>query len=456
MNLEIFLKSEKNETSTDKYQLIDDYNLILYIDPTETLEKTYQEEKVYELVRNAFRSKGYFYDSKDLEKFQIKNAQTIKICSNENNIENTIKFLKNNPSLKSQEPILVVTPNDYDKLDLFLKEDFSTFLKIKIQNQIITYQEFIKMIQLINTIFEKVIELSPLEQLLYLYDEIKRNISEKDQLDNLNSQNITNDLEKEKNNIIKSTVIFDFVVKKLGMNSAIDILKQNNSKKQYYRNFVYVNDEKYNVNSILYFDFYAKSKEEKEDSTYQNYRYFARTKAFFKIIDKDNLISTLTPFFDKNNNPEQAINELNNIQDLKASKLIYSIANYYSLFGMKADYICQLMENNCLKNFIDGKEKCLFYYQDLEPYLEREITIEDLAKCLIFVRQNQQKENSDSYQLNQQILTDTLINTYIEEYSDQQQLYDKALELANYNDFQNKKNYNKKRKIKRRITTGKN
>ena len=154
-----------------------------------------------------------------------------------------------------------------------------------------------KSVQIIDDFVSEVksLNLSPIEQLMYVYDWVRNRVYKME--DKTDEKSVSRDLSSAllsgKIVCLGYSNIFNIVAKKLGFNAEVFYLENKTDEKHgHSRNIVYIKDDKYDIDGVYLFDTTWDSK--KDDKSFLNkYLYFAKTFDELKSIDERmNLVST--------------------------------------------------------------------------------------------------------------------------------------------------------------------
>lgn len=255
---------------------------------------------------------------------------------------NIIGFLKENKNL----PINFFCSNPEILTGNFGPKDLPNLKVIfKNNNETTSYEEFYNMHIFIKDIinFIKHYNLSPLEQVMLIYDIVKSNEYKKE--DDGENYSLSRDLSK----IISSKKIvcegysnlLNFIFDELGFYNNKIYIRFPDKENGHARNFLYLKDDKYNISGFFFMDATYDSKNEKIDKNYlDNYYFFLKPFDFFKklrkeIIDKPSVLDFILKEDDEisskinlmdNNEKRLTLGKLNTFLNLgKSSVSIYFI-----------------------------------------------------------------------------------------------------------------------------------
>ncbi len=257
--------------------------------------------------------------------FNIKEEGDLEIVFNITNVnlkENSWKFIK-----KYNEFNILIYTNTFKDIIDNLGNNVYQNLKIEFPNSEnpILYKEFYDMYQkLIGIVdFIKHYNLSQLERIMLVYDIVKANQYKIENEDE--DYGISRDLNKivssDKIVCVGFSNLIDFILKNLDIKCNIAIYEYSNKENVgHQRNYVYIKDDKYNINGIFFLDATWDSK--KSNKYLDNYRFFLKPFKYFKKIRKNENIISPNKFkiLEKSNNEiikqfdkENNINAMGNI-----------------------------------------------------------------------------------------------------------------------------------------------
>lgn len=257
--------------------------------------------------------------------------------------------------------------------------------------------------------------LSPFEQVMYVYDLVKDH-NYVDSTDSyLESRDLAKILKNDKRVCVGFATLFKSLLDNLNISNNIVFLDGvDNPMRGHVRNMVVVNDSKYDLNHILYFDATWDCKKEKEDVIdIDRYIFFARERLFFLKKDygklKDN--KKYDYFLRKDNDYSFLYKEV--IGVLYESKKFFKLIDwkqYFSSLNISNEYLEKinfLMNNNQGSILLrDDIEFCEFFYKECCKMLNRMIPDETFLRCLYTVRRIENKLNPNKYSLNKQNILD--------------------------------------------------
>lgn len=218
------------------------------------------------------------------------------ILSENNSIDNknVYNFIKKNNNLN----IVLIIKDLNNVIKVFGNENVKN-LKISFKNseEDIQYKEFYEMYQKLEKIkkFVEYYKLSPLEQVLLVYDIVKANEYTKENKDE--NSNVSRDLNQivsgDKIVCVGFANLIDFLLTNLGFKPDFIVTKYTDKKNGHIRNYLHLVDEKYDIDGIFALDSTWDSK--KNDNYLDNYLFFLKPIKFFFNYKKTETITE--PYF---------------------------------------------------------------------------------------------------------------------------------------------------------------
>lgn len=276
----------------------------------------------YDEMRNSFRldyidKEKCFYDLhtlKILEMFCDKentyynyifnNAEYIILDSDD--YLKILNYIKNNKELLNMKILLPhqlkLNNENLESIEKYFKDFNNIYVSTESNVMPINIKDYRKTVEFINEFVLEVesLNLSPLEQIMYVYDKVRNNIytKEKENESSFESRDLTKVLLGNKIVCVGFSKIFDIILKKLNINTMLYDLNSRDKTGGHERNIAYVKDNKYNVEGIYYFDTTWDSKRKNNDTNYlYGYRFFAKTKKEIEEYSKEVYIDTTFPVF---------------------------------------------------------------------------------------------------------------------------------------------------------------
>ena len=337
-----------------------------------------------------------------------------------------IEYLNKNPILYEKKITIKRNYNlsDLDYVKSIYKNIPNLYVYIKENKESITINDYEKTVNEINKIINKVkkYNFSQLEQIMYVYDLIRERVYKKE--NPTDSENLSRDLTSvllgDKIVCVGYAKIFEQVL--LGLNIQVSqhqLINKLTNNSGHVLNVVYVNDKKYNIEGIYYFDLTWDSKTKENDNSYLNsYKYFAKTKEEIgvhyneKYYDEnfkatnENIINELITLLKKRN--------ITNITDEIKEKI-----NELSMFISKKDilYFDDINLNislNISKKRFFKKNHPNEIIEVLEGYkrlLNQPININTLLEVLYNVRKIEYYESPSKYLFDLKYLALTAYNS---------------------------------------------
>lgn len=314
--LNLLLKLDVNEAQLSDNYLFFIENGMLYVVPTNPNEK--------EWITNIKNLKLEYEEYLEYLNISPDDEKITKLISKE--------IIPNVSNLISDASSITIESSDYEKIKRYIKQfNISKDKKIIITNDNLhnpclmsleinkihdvfkssknilleidgntspeSISNCMKSVQIIDDFVSEVksLNLSPIEQLMYVYDWVRDRVYKME--DKTDEKAVSRDLSSAllsgKIVCLGYSNIFNIVAKKLGFNAEVFYLENKmNEKHGHSRNIVYVKDDKYDIDGVYLFDTTWDSK--KDGNSFLNkYLYFVKTFDELKSIDERmNLVST--------------------------------------------------------------------------------------------------------------------------------------------------------------------
>lgn len=277
--------------------------------------------------------------------------------------------------------------------------------------------------------------LSPFEQIMYVYDIIKNRLYKKDNTNYINSRDIVKILNGESIVCLGYSKLFEAILTELNIKSTIILLANDNTDIGHARNMVVVNDNKYNLNHILFFDVTSDAKKLDDiDSSYlNNYIFFARNISIMSQSDRKQNYRIVNKQIYNIDDTKEEIKNITTIDE--AISLILKIrrcwkdidiSNYLETTEINSKYkeeILKILSNKsdfyCIQlEYIDINifEILKDLYKLTIQMLDRKINIEQFTKCLYQVRRIEYYQEPNTYKLSNDNLLKIFLKRYISDY----------------------------------------
>lgn len=377
-----------------------------------SLEKL-KNVKPEEVVKDDYNPSNYTYEKCD----------TLEIIAETLTIDDLVCFIKNNDLDHFKKIEVTLNENMYSNICDLLKIEELKDCTFKLPNNstYITYEELEETSTIIDNITKNIENLSPLEQVMYLYDIVRDRVYEDDIENKSESRDLTKVLLGSKIVCLGYANLFDTLLKKLNISSRIDLLINKKANTGHARNIVYIDDPKYNLKCLSVFDPTFDSKNEEDDISFlESYMYFLKPYDFFLKKEKSHYTNSTIPFF--NYTLEELKTKLGKSEFIPNDMALNTLKSFYALFNMIGKNFTPIL---LISEFSSGEfvsEKALSLYSSFLDYLVFELKPEDFASCVINVRKKQQEISKEKYGLDEDTLTDIIYNRYRECLSSEEEL----------------------------------
>lgn len=310
------------------------------------------------------------------------------------------EFLLEYPELKSKKIVLkeFIEISDFDKIDkLYNKyKDIDAYVSLQGNMDHISLKQCMMTMNYIKSIGDTVasLNLSPFETILYVYDIVRDRYYnyEKEDDRHTESRDLTKVLFGDAIVCLGYAQIFKSILTYLGFKNEIEHLKIKGGKDGHARNEVIINDPKYNINGIYYFDTTWNSKRKgKEDEFLLSYKYAART--------RDEMEKFEGKRYEYVSSPRYSHNFASEFEKVLKERNFRELFPYIKTFN----YLNCVNNGHCfyeLSEFINDNVK----FEDIEDNIKimlrnfnKPISAEIFLKVLNEVRKNEYYLDSEKY-----------------------------------------------------------
>lgn len=376
------------------------------------------------------------FNKRKLKRLEIFMRDKLKVNSAFKNLISSVNFYTNDLNkvynyIKTSEElnglnIIIACTNLDDNMILNAKNLFKNRPNVKIITSSNRKEHEIKDLEkttdIINKIVDeiKMLDLSPIEQIMYSYDIVRNRIYKAEDSGNkwYSSRDLTDVLLGDKIVCEGYANVFNEILTRLGFKASYYCLKNNNNPSNgHIRNMVYIKDDKYNINGVYLFDPTWDSKKSDRDTNFLcSYLFFAKTFIEMKKFDDErNLSSTNIPSFNEElfDILEEKISsdklEDLSLDDIKTFNSIAALLNFderiptlFSLSKQKDIFLPDAL----IKKFKANKSALLKYNTLFKKITDNELPAEVLLSVLYNVRKKE-------YYLNERLYPFSLVNFYI-------------------------------------------
>ena len=394
-----------------------DFSMNVYVDDENTLEKQLKNRKTFDYCMKALEeyweldgevNEDVLKDKEYIEKHfdnLLDSVEYIKLSFNEHD---NMDFIRKNPIILTKKIVLneMLDITDYDKLMSLMNEYKDVVDKIYVSlsgnsnyvSLITCYKTMTKIKEQAEKI--KKLELSPMETIMYVYDQVRNRVYEHENKDEsrFKSRDLSEVMFGDKIVCAGYSNIFTVLLDYIGIKSSrVILVDKNDSRSGHARNVVYVKDDKYDIDGVYYFDPTWDSKGKNETNEFLNrYSYFAKTK---KYMD-DNTSSVLEDkiFSEYSPNMDETIKEIimeKNCEDL----LPYANTLNYMSSLVTHTRLVNPMTISPLSPFFGSfdKEEFLSKFEMIFPKFNKEIPAETMLKIFNNVRKIEYYQNPELY-----------------------------------------------------------
>lgn len=421
-HLLIVLSDSENGMELSPYIYNDEYMITVYVndmvsfkdiigndryfkDMVATFKYMFGFEEENRLLTNYIKENidevKHFLQTSDEISFTGK-ASKVREYINQNNLANRKIFY--NDMLPLKRECLEEIENTLGDLSniVFLIEGNSAPVTLE------EYQKTVKEIEIIAQNVRK-LGLSPLEEIMYVYDLVRdRNyLKEDDSEEYTVSRDLTSVLFGNKIVCAGFTVLFNAILNCLGYKTINFLLSPLKNTAAHMRSLVYVQDEKYDVNGMYFFDPTYECKRGESNSFLERYSFFARTYRQIMQKDKDKFSSNMYRYMDDDivsDIDELFINEEISIVDL-IRRLELPILNRLLRFSGQ--------EEVSIDKGTVSKEDLIDRIYEISVLSNSDITYEKFLGILYNVRKQQYYQDPLKYAFDMESITNILINSKV-------------------------------------------
>lgn len=256
-------------------------------------ELTKRDVPLYSLMINLVN----IYKRRYKKLLELKQAEQIKIVCNKDNFIKSLELAKklNNKIVIEGDSISLT---DYQKIlsdyDIDSLNDFDIKIYYQASNHEISVRELYETSIIIKDISDEIekYNLSPLEQIIYVYDKVKSRVYTKSDKDERESRDLDRVLQGDYIVCVGFSNIFNAVLRSLGIN-AMPLIS---IPKNHQCSLVYIEDTKYNINGVYAFD--PTNDSRCDDKYIDNYNYFGLTIKDIENIFPNEIYNIINITFD--------------------------------------------------------------------------------------------------------------------------------------------------------------
>lgn len=322
-------------------------------------------------------------------------------------LEEISEYIKKNPILKTKKIIINV---DFDLdinflnkfISLFGENNKNIYFNLIGNSSLIGFNEYRDTVCKIDMICKDVerFNFSPLEKIMYLYDVVRDRVylDVGENEDKRISRDLSSSLLGNRIVCVGYAKIFMTLLNKLGIKCREEIFNSVNNDGGHARCEVYIEDSKYNVDGVYYFDpTWDCKKNEKNNNYLYSYRYFALTKSMMDEMDKGKFFQSKFACFSKNivsivkdkvekdgfeNMDRDLVDTINHMAKVINDKHLIDIIGLHPLAP---------------ESFKPDKNKVMSELNKLVKYFDKPLSADILLKILYNVRKNQYYMDSEKY-----------------------------------------------------------
>ncbi len=428
-NLLIVLNVEdENSIELSPYFCDDEYLVTLYINDSVSYEYIIGNDEYFEqmifnfelMYKDDYPQNKKLIELIDEDRSSIKEfLHNFKSLSISGSIDDVKEYIEENEIFLGKDilynGVLSLRRETYEDIVKCFGEDTRLKFLIEGNNAPITIDDYKKTIEKIESIAYSVrsFNLSPLEEIMIVYDFVRdrQYIAEGEEEEYTVSRDLTSVLFGNKIVCAGFAVLFNAILNCLGYRTMPFKLLPTEGFEAHMRSLVYVEDEKYDIKGMYFFDTTYECK--KDDNSFLNkYKYFARTYEQMNNFDRGKLYNELYKYmnYDDITDLEVSLNEdyvsfLDLIKKVDVSKL------------NKLMRFCNLEEIPIGDNNI-SKEDLIDRICEIPMLSNNNINYEIFIGVLYNARKQQYYSNPEKYAFDMDVITDILVKSSITDKAD--------------------------------------
>lgn len=396
----------------DKKSLLNDFKRFIK-------EQNYSEmENDIRLIRQYIN--GTININNDIEYIDIYLVEDNKEKYDDESFEIMKKYIKDNQDFLKNKKIIVSGINQLIQEQLecankYFEQFHNIYYIIEGNSMPVKYDEYYKTYKAINEIINRIksLNLSPLENLMYLYDLFRNRKYKKEENieDCSKSRDLTSVLSGDYIVCVGFTELFDQVAKKLGYSTYQYIITGIN-RHSHIRNLVYVDDPKYGVDGLYFFDLTWDCKKSDDNNFLYSYKFFLKTK---EEMDKHDAGK-----FKKNeifNINDEIIEELKQYDKMSFAAMFDIKDNLLLSIGTISKLLNKDIIRDCMCNLTLGNlksEQIILLFEEYLTKINKPFDSIEFCKLLYNVRKIQYEQNPDFYPFSYDAIKETTINSKID------------------------------------------
>lgn len=413
-------------------------SLVVQTNPNSSLKNLLSGKEIKEnLIKVSNACDEIFITKENCKLIKRYLAKTLWINTNEiilsGNLENIETFLYNNSGFSQAKITLDI---DYSGLDnIFLKElkKFSNtviyehlYIATLENNVTVRVRDYFESMDYVEEIARhiKSLNFSPIEQVMYVYDLVRKRVYNLEPSDKpaYVSREFTYVVNGEYIVCSGYTRLFNVILSKLGINTLDYTIKRKDSYISHMRSALFLNDKKYNIKGVYFFDptWDSRKSDDINNNYLKFYKYFALTKKEMETISNDKYEDIILGKFDKNfiknltntvqNYGPQMINYATKNTVNTLSKLIFKkslMPSFNCLDEEKTKYWPELFKQQIVFNFNNFKRDLYKMYK----YLNSPIDGKTLFDVFLRVKKQEFYEDPNINNVESSSLASTAANS---------------------------------------------
>ncbi len=328
---------------------------------------------------------------KQIEEEYLNNLEIEIFFNSKEELSRMIEIINNSNDLNFTLNVNLSEVLHKDVIKMIDEKSTNKNIKIEYQtdSEAIKYDEYRKMYNKLYSIIDEVksLDLTPLEEVMYVFDIVKSNIYKDDKDNAKNSRDLNKVINTDYIVCVGYSNYMEFILKELGHEIKSVSFKYDDHESGHRRNSIHLKDEKYCIDNLFFLDATANSKRSLEDNEYiNNYLSFLKPYILFNLRKKNEHFVDDIHYLILEYSKEEVENIIKEGLYLKNEKdkdlIVHSLRNILKIKrNIGNDILFAITEDN--------KEKLLEYYDEMYKFSNKGIDSTKFIECLYNVRKNQ-------------------------------------------------------------------
>lgn len=335
-------------------------------------------------------------------------------------IEQITEFIKKTPEIKNKRLVVLnsypLSTEGYERAKkdieiIFNETNIEVSIVIEGNQEATTIEEFKFVLDYIDEIAEEIrkLNLSELEQIMYAYDIVRNRVYTEEEQNELasTSRNLKSIILGNKIVCAGYINLLNTILEKLNIRcSKYHLDAKNRNESGHVRSMIYIDDKKYGVKGIYFFDptFDSKSDEDIENNFLNTYYTFAKTAGDFAELDKENQLIPRCPYLI----PKNYDKLLKNLSDIITPDKILTLR-----FMMGINNVLALLDRdevNYLEYSMKSKDEFRQFYDELVKLTNKHISLDIFVELVYNVKKVEYYVHPEIFKFNSNSIKKAIIS----------------------------------------------